>query len=86
MGYGIFQVIETSPNICQYPIPIDPLHHCINYTASLGGATAELNVFDHGGHGFGVCSSADNEVCSWTARAAGWLRSKSIWAPLSNAS
>ena len=34
MGYGIFQVIETSPIICQYPIPIDPLHHCINYTCS----------------------------------------------------
>ena len=32
MGYGIFQVIETSPIICQYPIPVDPLHHCIKIT------------------------------------------------------
>ena len=41
-------------------------------------ARAELNLFSSGGHGFGVCSDPRREVCSWTGRAAGWLRAMGL--------
>ena len=54
MDYGIFQVIETSPNICQYPIPIDPLHPCIKIQLQLSYCFSSwifntINVYRDGG-------------------------------------
>ena len=54
MGYGIFQVIETSHNICQYPIPIDPLPHCIKIQLQLSYCFSNwifntINVYRDGG-------------------------------------
>ena len=54
MGYGIFPVIETSPNICQYPIPIDPFHHCIKIQLQLSYWFSNwifntINVYRDGG-------------------------------------
>jgi hypothetical protein len=48
--------------------------------AHKGGSlpACELTLFSSGGHGFGVCTDPLREVCSWTGRAAGWLRAMGV--------
>ncbi len=57
----------------------DPIHvECaIAYAAALKSAkvSAELHLYPKGGHGYGLRPSA-NEVSTWPARAADWLKSQ----------
>ena len=42
------------------------------------GDSAELHVYDAGGHGYGLRFVADQPVTTWPACAAGWLACRGL--------
>jgi len=55
--------------------PIVPPDNSVNYHLALrhAGVSAELHIYQHGGHGFGL-APLDPILSSWTGRLADWLR------------
>jgi acetyl esterase/lipase len=53
---------------------VDPENSVLFYTAlRKAGVPAELHIYEHGGHGFGL-APYDPVLSSWSARLADWLR------------
>ncbi|MBS1673447.1 MAG: prolyl oligopeptidase family serine peptidase [Actinobacteria bacterium] len=57
-----------------------PVSHALMYHRALlqAGVPAELHLYAHGGHGFGVRAPADLPVAAWPQLALGWMRGVGI--------